>query len=75
MSFRFEHFVAWKRAIEFADKMFEVADGLPRGYQSSLGEQVDVWAGVRGASFAAVLCLPSPLSISYECHCNPSRLR
>jgi four helix bundle protein len=40
MSFRFERFEAWKRAIEFADAMFEVADGLPQKYQFSLGEQL-----------------------------------
>ena len=40
MSFRFEQFEAWKRAIEFANAMFEVADRLPQRYQFSLGEQL-----------------------------------
>ena len=40
MSFRFERFEAWKLAIEYADRMFEVADGLPQKYQFSLGEQL-----------------------------------
>jgi four helix bundle protein len=40
MSFKFERFDTWKRAIEFADAMFEVADGLPKKYQFSLGEQL-----------------------------------
>jgi len=43
--FRFERFEAWKRAIEFADKMFEVADRLPQRYQFSLGEQLRRAAG------------------------------
>ena len=38
--FRFERFEAWKRAVEFADEMFEVADRLPQRYQFSLGEQL-----------------------------------
>ncbi len=38
--FRFERFDAWRRAIEFADKMFEVADRPPQRYQFSLGEQL-----------------------------------
>ena len=40
MSFRFERFEAWKRAVAFADAMFEVADRLPQKYQFSLGEQL-----------------------------------
>ena len=40
MAFRFERFEAWKRAIEFADGMFEIADSLPQKYQFSLGEQL-----------------------------------
>ena len=40
MSFKFERFEAWKRAVDFADAMFELADGLPRKYQFSLGEQL-----------------------------------
>jgi four helix bundle protein len=30
----------WKRAIDFADVMFELADGLPQRVQFSLGEQL-----------------------------------
>lgn len=40
MSFRFERFEAWKRAVEFANAMFDIADGLPQKYQFSLGEQL-----------------------------------
>lgn len=40
MTFKFERFEAWKRAIDFADAMFELADGLPQRYQFSLGEQL-----------------------------------
>ena len=40
MAFRFEHFVAWQRAVDFANSMFDVADGLPANYQRSLGEQL-----------------------------------
>jgi len=40
VSFRFERFDAWKRATEFADAMFKVADRLPQRYQFSLGEQL-----------------------------------
>jgi len=38
--FRFERFDAWKRAVEFADEMFELASWLPQRYQFSLGEQL-----------------------------------
>ena len=40
MPFRFERFETWKRAIEFANAMFEIADRLPQKYQFSLGEQL-----------------------------------
>ena len=40
VAFKFESFDTWKRAIEFADKMFAVADNLPQKYQFSLGEQL-----------------------------------
>ena len=40
MAFKFESFDVWKRAIEFADKMFDAADKLPQKYQFSLGEQL-----------------------------------
>jgi hypothetical protein len=39
VTFKFERFEAWKRAIDFADAMFELADGLPQRYQISLGGQ------------------------------------
>ena len=38
--FKFERFEAWKRAIDSADAMFELADGLPQRVQFSLGEQL-----------------------------------
>ena len=40
MAFKFERFDAWKRAVEFANAMFEVADRLPSRYQYSLAEQL-----------------------------------
>ncbi len=40
MAFKFETFDAWKRAIQLADELFDVADGLPQQYQFSLGEQL-----------------------------------
>ena len=40
MSFKFERFETWKRAIDFADAMFEIADSLPQRHQFSLGEQL-----------------------------------
>ncbi len=38
--FKFEKLEVWKRSLDFADAMFQVADGLPQGYQFSLGEQL-----------------------------------
>jgi len=40
MSFRFEQFETWKRAVEFANAMFDIADALPQKHQFSLGEQL-----------------------------------
>ncbi len=40
MSFKYERFEAWRRAIAFADQMFALADTLPQRYQFSLGEQL-----------------------------------
>lgn len=40
MAFGFEKLEVWKRSLVFADVMFELADGLPRAYQFSLGEQL-----------------------------------
>jgi len=40
VAFKFETFEVWKRAIEFANAMFDVADALPQRYQFSLGEQL-----------------------------------
>lgn len=40
MSFKFQRLEAWKKAIEFANAMFDIADGLPQQYQFSLGEQL-----------------------------------
>jgi four helix bundle protein len=40
MGFGFETLDAWKRSIAFADQLFQLADGLPRQYQFSLGEQL-----------------------------------
>lgn len=38
--FKFETFETWKRGIDFADRVFDIADGLPQQYQFSLGEQL-----------------------------------
>jgi four helix bundle protein len=40
LGFKFERLDTWQKAIEFADAMFDVADGLPQRYQFSLGEQL-----------------------------------
>lgn len=40
MGFKFESLDVWKRAVNFADAMFVLADGLPQKYQFSLGEQL-----------------------------------
>jgi four helix bundle protein len=40
MGFKFESLDVWKRAVNFADEMFVLADGLPQKYQFSLGEQL-----------------------------------
>lgn len=40
MNFRFERFEAWRRAVDFANAMFDVAEALPQRYQFSLGEQL-----------------------------------
>lgn len=40
MAFKFEKLEVWKRSIDFADMMFELADALPQNHQFSLGEQL-----------------------------------
>ncbi len=40
MGFKFEKLDVWKRSIDFADEMFQIADDLPQKYQYSLGEQL-----------------------------------
>ena len=40
MGFKFEKLDVWKRSIDFADALFQIADGLPQKYQFSLGEQL-----------------------------------
>lgn len=40
MGFKFEKLDVWKRSINYADEMFQVADALPQKYQFSLGEQL-----------------------------------
>ena len=40
MTFKFEKLEVWKRSIDFADLMFELAEGLPQNHQFSLGEQL-----------------------------------
>jgi four helix bundle protein len=43
MAFSFETLDVWKRSLDFADAMFDLADSLPKSYQFSLGEQLR-WA-------------------------------
>jgi len=38
--FKFETFDTWKRSIDWANRVFDIADGLPQRYQFSLGEQL-----------------------------------
>lgn len=40
MGFKFERLDVWRRSIDFADALFQVADALPQKYQLSLGEQL-----------------------------------
>lgn len=40
MAFKFEKLDVWKRGVEFADEIFNLADDLPQKYQFSLGEQI-----------------------------------
>jgi four helix bundle protein len=40
MGFKFEKLDVWKRSIDFADELFQIADDLPQQYQFSLGEQL-----------------------------------
>lgn len=38
--FTFEKLEVWKRSLDFANRMFDIADNLPQTYQFSLGEQL-----------------------------------
>ena len=38
--FSFEKLDVWKRSLNFADVIFELADALPKPYQYSLGDQL-----------------------------------
>ncbi len=38
--FKFERMDVWKRAIDWANDVYDVCDGLPQKYQFSLGEQL-----------------------------------
>ena len=38
--FKFEKMIAWQKAIEFADRAFDVADRLQQRLQFSFGEQL-----------------------------------
>jgi len=40
MAFRFQTLEVWKKSVEFADLMIEIADILPQKYQYSFGEQL-----------------------------------
>jgi four helix bundle protein len=40
MGFKFESLDVWKRSVDFADAMFEIAETIPQRYQFSLGEQL-----------------------------------
>ena len=38
--FKFERLDVWKKAVDWTDTLFDIADGLPKQYQYSLGEQI-----------------------------------
>jgi len=38
--FRFQTLEVWKKAVDFADLMIEIADALPQKYQFSFGDQL-----------------------------------
>ena len=38
--FKFERLEVWKRSLEWADALFDLADALPQKYQFFLGEQL-----------------------------------
>jgi four helix bundle protein len=38
--FSFEKMIAWQKAVEWADEIYEVADRLPQKHQFSFGEQL-----------------------------------
>ncbi len=38
--FRFQTLDVWKKSVEFADVMIDIADGLPQKYQYSLSDQL-----------------------------------
>ena len=40
MTFKFQTLEVWKKSVEFADLMIEIADKLPQKYQFSFGEQL-----------------------------------
>ncbi|TSC88704.1 MAG: hypothetical protein G01um10145_730 [Microgenomates group bacterium Gr01-1014_5] len=40
MSFQFQRLKVWEKAVELADLLIEIADGLPQKYQFSFGEQL-----------------------------------
>ena len=40
MSFKFERLDVWKRSIEWADALFDIADNLPPEYRYSLSDQL-----------------------------------
>ena len=40
MGFKFERLDVWQKAMDYTDRMFDMADHLPQPYQFSLGEQL-----------------------------------
>ncbi|MEJ2751528.1 MAG: four helix bundle protein [Candidatus Promineifilaceae bacterium] len=40
MSFKFERLEVWKRSIDWADALIDIAENLPRNYQYSLADQL-----------------------------------
>lgn len=40
MGFKFESLDVWRRSVEFADALFDIADGLPPEYRYSLSDQL-----------------------------------
>ncbi len=38
--FKFERLIAWQKSIDLFEKIAEIADAIPKSYQSSIGDQI-----------------------------------